>query len=272
MQRIKFIVLLANFLFSYAAFCQISEEEILTLLERHELATARERINQAYRQHPNSAVAAYFYAMLEEDGVTALKSFQDVEARFRGTIYAERALFRLGQYHFAEGTYNRARQYFTSLIEQYPNSSLVPQSCYYSAKSLVIIGTLPQAQEELSRCVEKYPGTWMAKFAAEDLARLQPQPVAEREEKIPESPPAPKKPQGIYTVDIGSFKTHEKAVGQQTAFSKAGYPTELREEQKGRKMFYRILVGDFIDRNQARRFADEMQKNFKVKCRVLKRE
>jgi tetratricopeptide (TPR) repeat protein len=258
-----------------AIFGQISEEEILSLLERHELAIARERINQAYRQNPNSASAAYLHAMIEDEGETANKYFQEVAARFRGTVYAERALFRLGQYHFAEGTYNRARQYFTSLIEQYPQSSLASQSSYYAAKSLAIIGApagtaLPQAQEELARCVEKYPGTWIAKFAAEDLAKLQ-QPNAERKEKKTESPPAPKKPQGLYTVEIGSFNSREKAVSQQAIFSKAGYPTEIKEERKGRKMVYKVLAGDFADRDQARKFAEEMQRKFKAKCHVLKR-
>jgi len=272
MRKFLVIFLLATpALFPRGVFSQISEEEILKLLERNELATARQRIGQAYRQYPNSAVAAYFYALLEDDAATANKYFQDVAARFRGTVYAERALFRLGQFHFAEGTYNRARQYFTTLIEQYPKSNLASQAGYYAAKSLFIIGTLPQAREELSRCVEKYPGTWMAKFAAEDLAKLQ-QPLAERKEKTSQPPPsAPKKPKGVYTVDIGSFNSREKAVSQQAVFSKAGYPTEIKEEPQGRKMLYKVLIGDFADRNQARKFADEIQRKFKVKCHVLKR-
>lgn len=267
----KLFSAVAFFFIPFPLFSQISEEEILNLLERHELATARERINQTYRQHPNAAVAAYFRAALEEDGETANKYFQEVTTRFRGSVYAERALFRLGQYHFAEGTYNRARQYFTSLIEQYPKSSLASQASYYSAKALVIIGSLPQAREELSRCVEKYPGTWMAKFAAEDLAKLQFRDSgAGRAEKKSEAP-EPKKVKGVYTIDIGSFNSREKAVSQQAAFSKAGYPTEIKEEPKGRMKIYRVLVGDFADRDRARKFADEIQKKFKVKCHVLKR-
>lgn len=272
MQRNVFVVIVIGLLLPLAAFGQISEEEILTLLERNELVAARERINQAYRQHPNSAVAAYFHAMLEDDGEAANKLFQDVATRFRGTVYAERALFRLGQYHFAEGTYNRARQYFISLIEQYPRSRLASESNYYAAKSLLIIGTLAQASEELSRCVEKYPGTWIAKFAAADLGKLQTPSPESKEKKTPDLPSAAKKLQGIYTVEIGSFADRQKAINQQSTFSKAGYPTEIKNESKGRKTRYKILVGDFSDRNQARQFADDIQRKFKVKCHVLKRE
>jgi tetratricopeptide (TPR) repeat protein len=272
MERIRMIAVIANGLVAFAALSQISEEEILTLLERHEPATAHERINQAYRQHPNSAVAAYFYGMFENDGATANKIFQDVATRFRGTVYAERALFRLGQYHFAEGTYNRARQYFTSLLEQYPRSALASESSYYAAKSLLIIGTLPQAREELSRCLEKYPGTWIAKFAAEDLGKLQPAGREPKEKKTLESPPASKKLQGLYTVEAGAFDDRLKAMSRQSTFSRAGYPTAIKNEPRGRKTVYKVLVGDFSDRNQARQFADEIQRKYKIKCHVLKRE
>jgi hypothetical protein len=276
MQRNVFFVVVIGLFLPLAAVCQISEEEILTLLERHELATARERINQTYRQYPHSAVAAYFHAMLEQDGETSSKYFEDIASRFPGTVYAERALFRLGQYHFAQGTYHRGRQYFTSLIEQYPKSTLAPPANYYAAKSLVIIGTptgaaLSQAREELSRCVEKYPGTWMAKFAAEDLAKWQP-PTAAPPKKSSEPPPsAPKKLKGIYTVETGAFDSREKATRQQAVFSKAGYPTEISEERRGRKIFYKVFVGDFTDRQQARKFSDELQRKYKVKSHVVKR-
>jgi len=267
-----FLVVVIGLFFPLAAFSQISEEEILTLLERNELVAARERINQAYRQHPNSAVAAYFHAMLENDGEAANKLFQDVVARFRGTVYAERALFRLGQYHFAEGTYNRARQHFLSLIEQYPRSNLASEASYYAAKSLLIIGTLPQAREELLRCQEKYPGTWIAKFAAEDLGKAQAAALDSKEKKTPEASPAAKKFQGIYTVEVGAFDDRLKALSRQSTFSRAGYPTAIAEQAKGRKKVYKVLAGDFSDRNQARQFADEMQRRYKVKCHVLKRE
>ena len=270
MERISMIAAAINGLLAFAVCGQISEDEILALLERQELATARMRIEQAYRQYPNSAVAAYFHAMLEDDGETANQLFQDVATRFRGTTYAERALFRLGQYHFAEGTYNRARQYFSSLMEQYPRSRLASEASYYAAKSLLIIGTLPQAREELSRCLEKYPGTWIAKFAAEDLGKLQ-TPVHENKDKKPTAAPASPKVSGLYTVEVGSFDNRQKAINQQTTFSKAGYPTAIKEEPKGRKILYKVLVGDFADRERARNFSDEIQRKFKVKCHVLKR-
>jgi tetratricopeptide (TPR) repeat protein len=247
-----------------AAFGQISEEEILALLEQNDLSTARKRVSQVYRQHQGSATAAYFHALLQEDAGNAAKLFEEIASRFRGTPYAERALFRLGQFHFANGTYTRARQYFLNLAGQYPSSRLVPQAQYYAAKSLVIIGKLGEAYAELSRCTENYPGTWVAIFAAEDLANLR-TPSNHKANKPTTKPAAP------YTVQIGSFAQRENAVNQQRFFSQAGYRVEIYEKKEGRKVFYQVRVGEFSDRNQAREFADEMQRKFKLRCHVVKR-
>jgi tetratricopeptide (TPR) repeat protein len=269
MQRIRFVLVFAGLVLPIAAFSQISEEEILALLERQELTIARERVDRAYQQNPNSAMAAYFHALLEDDGATANQYFQDVAARFRGTVYAERALFRLAQYHFAQGTYNRARQYFTDLVTQYPNSSLASQASYYAAKSLVIIGNVSQARQELAVCAKNYPGTWVAKFAVEDLAKLQ-HSNTERNEKTAAS--ASKKPRGFYAVEIGPFNSREKAQSQLVVFSKAGYPTEMKEERKGKKVTYKIFAGAFADRNQARKFASETRRKYKVNCHEVKKQ
>jgi outer membrane protein assembly factor BamD (BamD/ComL family) len=266
MVRFRFIFAVAGWLLPFVAFGQVSEEDMLALLEKNDLATAREKVTQAYRQHPSSATAAYFHALLQDKAENAVKLFQEISTRFRGTVYAERALFRLGQYHFADGTYQQARQYFLNLLEQYPASNLAPQAAYYAAKSLLVIGNSPQIREELSRCIAKYPGTWMAKFAAEDLVRLQ-MPANHKT-----SEPAKKKPPAEYAVQVGAYSQRENAASQLLIFSKAGYAAEIKEKSEGRRVYYLVHVGEFADRNQARAFADEIQRKHKLRCNVVKRE
>jgi tetratricopeptide (TPR) repeat protein len=265
MERIRFVLAIALWLLPLAASSQVKEEDMLTLLEKNDLASAREKVSQVYQKYPSSATAAYFHALLQENGDTAIKLFQEISARFQGTVYAERALFRLGQYHFADGTYQRARQYFLNLLEQYPASNLAPQAAYYAAKSLLIIGNSPQIRDELSRCAEKYPGTWMANFAAEDLAKLKS--PANHKASDPK-----KKPAAPYAVQIGAYASRENAASQQRSFSQAGYSALIKEKTEGRRTYYQVLVGEFTDRNQARAFADEIQRKFKLRCNVVKRE
>jgi tetratricopeptide (TPR) repeat protein len=265
MQKIRVILAIALWLLPLAALSQVREEEMLALLEKNDLASAREKVSQVYRKYPSSATAVYFHALLEENADVAIKLFQEILTRFQNTVYAERALFRLGQYHFARGTYHGARQYFLTLLEQYPASNLAPQAAYYAAKSLLIIGNSPQIREELSRCAEKYPGTWMANFAADDLAKLK-SPANHQASDPKKPPPAP------YTVQIGAFANRENAVNQQRTFSQAGYTALIKEKKEGRRIYYQVFVGEFTDRNQARAFADEIQRKYKLRCNVVKRE
>lgn len=265
MQKIRVILAIALWLLPLAASSQVREEDMLALLEKNELASAREKVSQVYRKYPSSATAAYFNALLQENADTAIKLFQEISTRFQGTVYAERALFRLGQYHFAEGTYHRARQYFLTLLEQYPASNLAAQAAYYAAKSLLIIGNSPQIRDELSRCAEKYPGTWMANFAADDLGKLK-APANHRASE-------PKKqPVTLYAVQIGAYANRENAASQQRSFSHAGYTTLIKEKKEGRRTYYQVLAGEFTNRNQARAFADEIQRKYKLRCNVVKRE
>ncbi len=265
MKRIRLIFLIALWLLPLAAASQVSEEDMLTLLEKNDLVAARDKVNQVYRKYPSSATAVYFNALLQENADNAVKMFQEISTRFQNTVYAERALFRLGQYHFADGTYHRARQYFLTLLEQYPASNLAPQATYYAAKSLLIIGNSPQIREELSRCADKYPGTWMANFAADDLAKLK-APANHQASNSKKSPAAP------YTVQIGAYANRENAVSQQRSFSQAGYTALIKEKKEGRRVYYQVLVGEFSNRNQARTFADEVQRKYKLRCNVVKRE
>jgi tetratricopeptide (TPR) repeat protein len=265
MERIRFVLAIALWLLPLGASSQVKEEDMLTLLEKNDLATARDKVHQVYRKYPSSATAAYFHALLQENADTAIKLFQEISTRFQNTVYAERALFRLGQYHFANGTYQRARQYFLNLLEQYPASNLAPQAAYGAAKSLLVIGNSPQIRDELSRCVEKYPGTWMANFAAEDLARLK-MPANHHTSDPKKQPAAP------YAVQIGAYASRENAASQQRSFAKAGYSASIKEKSEGRRTYYQVLVGEFTDRNQARAFADEIQRKYKLRCNVVKRE
>lgn len=152
-----------------AVFGQITEEEILALIAANDLVLARERVQQARRDAPSSAMSAYYSALLEDDADAAASAFIDFIKRFEDSAYADRALYRLGQYYFARGTYNRSRQYFVELVNKHANSPLAASARYQAAKALLLSNDLYGAKTELENVARQYPGTWMAKFAQEDL-------------------------------------------------------------------------------------------------------
>ena len=132
------IAIAALFLWPEISRSQISEPEILSLVAENQIAVAQERVRTAYQKNPNSALAAYYRALFEENADAATSSFQDVAKRFRSSEYAERALYRLGQYHFARGSYMRARQFFQELAANYPQSSWAAPGRYFAGKAAMI--------------------------------------------------------------------------------------------------------------------------------------
>jgi cell division septation protein DedD len=127
-------------------------------------------------------------------------------------------------------------------------------------------GDLAQAKAELQEIVQDSPGTWMADFAAADLAHgtmatLEAAPKTESHER-----------EARYAVQVGAFSARENAREEEKKFFKVGYKTEVRERQEGRKKSYLVWVGEFHDRDQARDFADELQKKFKTRYHVVRRD
>jgi len=152
-----------------AVFSQISEDEVLALIAANDLVLARERVQQARRETPTSAMPAYYSALLEEDADAAASAFLDFIKRFDNSEYSDDARYRLGQYYFARGKYDRSRQYFVELANGQANSPLAPSARYQAAKALLLSNDLYGAKSELENVARQYPGTWMAKFAQEDL-------------------------------------------------------------------------------------------------------
>ena len=262
--RLTGVVISSICLLPLPAFSQISESEILSLIAAHEVKTARARVREAHQQNPNTAVTAYYNAVLEEDADVAAALYQGFVDKFRSSSYATQASYRLGQYYFARGSYVRSRQIFLELAKS-EASTLGGEARYFAAKSLMASGDLAQAKAELQEIVQNFTGTWIANFASADLAHstmatLEASPKTERRER-----------EARYAVQVGAFSARENAGEEEKKFSKAGYKTEVRERQEGHRKSYLVWVGEFHDRDQARDFADELQKKFKTRYHVVRR-
>ena len=277
------IAIAALFLWPEISRSQISEPEILSLVAENQIAVAQERVRTAYQKNPNSALAAYYRALFEENADAATSSFQDVAKRFRSSEYAERALYRLGQYHFARGSYMRARQFFQELAANYPQSSWAAPGRYFAGKAAMISGETALAREELQVVAQNSAGTWMGDFAREDLARL---PATAAVETAPAHKAADKKSEEQpkaeakdtrgenlpYALQAGAFSDKGKAQILEKQLKGSGYKTEVRERKEGARKYYLVWVGTFSRREEAWQGADELKKKYGVKSHVVRRD
>jgi tetratricopeptide (TPR) repeat protein len=261
---------------------QIAEAEILSLLAENQIAVAQVRVKTAYQKDPNSPIAAYYRALFEENAEAAISSFQDVSKRFKSSEYAERALYRLGQYHFARGSYMRARQFFQELAANNPHSAFAAPAQYFAAKALLISGQPEQAQQELQAVVQAHSGTWMGDFAREDLDRMPDAIPAKagvataesgrKPEEENKPAPAQKNEELRYAVQVGAFTEKQKARDLERRFKGSGYKSEVHQRKEGARNYFLVWVGSFPHRDEARKCADELRKRYNAKSHVVRRD
>ena len=77
------------------------------------------------KTYPNEPGYVYLMALTESDGDKALRHLQAVIRSFPASEWADDALFRLYQYHYAIGAYRTADQYRSRLETEYPQSEYV---------------------------------------------------------------------------------------------------------------------------------------------------
>ena len=69
----------------------------------------------------NTPISLYCRALLEQDGEQALLLYHKALAADEDEIIADRALWRIAQYYYANGYYVRTRAYLQHLVDDYPS-------------------------------------------------------------------------------------------------------------------------------------------------------
>lgn len=257
-------------LFSPPAYSQITEAEILALIAANDLALARERVQEMRRTSPTSALAAYYSAVLEDDADAAASAFLDFVKRFDDSAYMDRARYRLGQYYFTRNNFTRSRQYFVEVTNKHAGSALAPTAQYYAAKTLLLAGDLYGAKTELENVSRRHSGTWLAKFAQEDLQQEalktlpprmeeQPQPVtAEEPSKSPTTGAAAAQsereqtPFAKQTTQKNPLQTEERKTTPTRKEEKKPEPAAKKPTPKPKPVaIYAVQVGAYLQRVNA---------------------
>jgi septal ring-binding cell division protein DamX len=255
------LALLAAMMVPSASHAQITEGEILKLLAQYDLPTARQKVDEIYRQRPSSATAAYWRALITEDGEESAELFDELILRFRSSDYADRAAYRLAQYHFARGQYHTAQKYFSDVRRRYPQSALRGAAHYFAAKSWLAAGETDSALTELTACAAAYAGTWIASLAREDLDHFAPEDLQKAQVALAK-----------FTVQVGAYANRDNALKQVDKLKGMKYPAEVYERQQQKGKLFVVWVGSFTNREEAVRYGEELRKKLGGPFQIAIRE
>jgi TolA-binding protein len=255
-----FILVPAMLMAPQRLWAQISEEEILKMLAQYDVSAARQKIEEIYRQRPSSAPAAYWRALITEDAEESTELFDEILLRFRNSEYADRATYRIAQYHFARGQYHSAQKYFSDVTKRFPQSSLRDAARYFAAKSWMAAGEVDSAYAELRACISSHPNSWIGKLAKDDLDNLSPGDLQKAQAAMTK-----------FTVQVGAYSKRDNALNQARKLKKLNYLAEVYEKQQKDKLHV-VWVGSFSTKEEASRLGDELRKKLGGQVQVVIRE
>jgi len=80
--------------------------------------------------------------------------------------------FWFGDYHHSKGMYNKAKEYFSSILRDYPSSGIIEETLYQLALTLSDEGRIDEATARFEELADRFPGSDMAKNAYRKIAKL----------------------------------------------------------------------------------------------------
>ncbi len=220
----------------------------------------------AEKAHPNHPTVLFFRALVSEDAERAFTYYKQVLEPKDDSKYAETALLKMAQYHYAHERYTTARKTYQLLQKRYPRSRWVDDSIYLIGQSYLAEGKSDSARITWRNLIKAYPGSLYADLAVADLEQT-PDRAAQINAHVPDKLPE-KQSKSYYAIQVGAFSQVNNAKTILAGLEKVGYNGQIVEKKVGSRIFWAVWIGRFTDRaaaeEYAKRFILKMTKEYQI--------
>ena len=136
--------------------------------------TSREKeVPKVVQMGPKDLYKDAFNAMESGDFEKAKNLFQQIVEQYPDSDLADNALYWIGEIYYSHNDYETAAKYFQDVIDKYPNGNKVPAAMLKLALCYKGMGDIRKAKEILREVINKYPGTPEANIAKVKLMELE---------------------------------------------------------------------------------------------------
>jgi len=239
------------------------------LIDTDRYEEAQQLLPSVRQEYPNHPSVLYLNGLFEQNAEKALQSYGIIIERHQDSAYADKALFRMGQYYYSRGKYDQARKYFSRLTRLYPQSQLRDDAQYYYCQCYLAQGKLDSAKVFFKAFVENAPRSPYVDLAIYDLESSRfAEGSAASAQMGDRLLPASKY---RYSIQIGAFGKKENARKVADKLDNAGYNVEVVDKrQEGKKLFL-VWLGKFETKSLARNFAEKFHKRFDMDYKIVDR-
>ncbi len=244
-------------------FAQKAQFDLNRALKSDKPSEIKQKVSKFVDENKGTPLALYIEALTEPNAQQAVDKYIELLTKFPGSLQAEEATFRVGQYYFSRGLYIAARKYFLGHIKKYPQSEYEDDSMYLAATCLMAARKYESVNAELQDFLMKHRKSPFAKLAKEDLKDLK----STSNTKIVKSRPQDSK--ASLTLQIGAFSKINNALNFRNDFTKLGLSTEIREKKRNGVTIYTVTVGSFDSRESAEKFGIKFEKRYGKPYRIV---
>ncbi len=112
------------------------------------------------RLNNDFAFYQYAQALFKADRTAeAIQALNDLQRRFRNSIYSDDSQYLIGWIHFQKGDFNKAIENYQLMFDKYPKSPISPISYYSIGDSYFNLGDYDSAISYYTQLIDKYPNT-----------------------------------------------------------------------------------------------------------------
>lgn len=236
-----FIILFFVIFFTSLSFPQ--DVDIIPYLKMIESGKKTEAIRELLllkNKNPNDPNVMFLEAILTEDGKESINIYNKILEKYPHSRYADASLYRIYSYYFSLGEYDKAKESFEKLKEEYPISPYL-------------------------KLAERNIPSENKLFAEKNVKKEKsPQPEKKNEIKKEE-----KSFNYKFTIQAGAFSKASNAISLKKSFENNGFLSEVKEKNVGGTNFNIVYVGKFQNRDEAENFLQVINNEFKLEGRVV---
>lgn len=207
-------------------------EDYLKMYERGEISAVRDALPNLELKFPDRAELLFLKAVFESDGETAYSIYSLLKDSNKSDAIYEKALWRVCEFNFARGLYVTCNDFLNKFIAEFPQSDLIDKAEDMRGRLSVQLNDDFVIADEVP--TSRRPNTEVI------------------EEKN-------------FSIQIGAFASKANVQRRLSYIRKLGVSNaEVAESSVGGRILYKIWVGSYATREEARNSGDDLIRRYRL--------
>lgn len=232
-----------------------SVSDIATLIREGQSQRAKQALQRIEDRIPADQ-ALFLKGLLSTTADSAFLFYHQLLDDHPESTYKDDALYRLAQSDYAQGLYRSAQAKFSEIIKLYPNSPLHQRCEYWIAHCYSATAQVDSAEAHLEKVIDDYRRSDYTEMARDDIRMLRRESHSDEEQDAQD--------EKLWAVQVNSFTQQNSALHRKSFYEAKGYEVKLRSSNVNGVTYYKVWVGSYRTRDEAKAAEREIRKRFGV--------